>query len=132
MYFRDNKIMLKDDSNNTNNLIKFFFEKEGYNVYSYTNSIEALDSFSKDKVHLVILDSKIRKLKEPSIYKKFKEIDSKVSICLTNADMECLQKIKREIADMNNNTILKFLFIDEKTKVELHLLKNKDTIVIKS
>jgi hypothetical protein len=46
--------------------------------------------------------------------------------------MECLQKIKREIADMNNNTILKFLFIDEKTKVELHLLKNKDTIVIKS
>ena len=63
MYFRDNKIMLKDDSNNTNNLIKFFFEKEGYNVYSYTNSIEALDSFSKDKVHIVILDSKILKLK---------------------------------------------------------------------
>ena len=46
--------------------------------------------------------------------------------------MECLQKIKREILDMNNNTILKFLFIDEKTKVELHLLKNKETIVIKS
>lgn len=129
MYFRDNKIMLIDDGNNTNNLIKFFFEKEGYNVNSYTNSIEALDSFSKDKYHLVILDSKILKLKEPSIYKKFKEIHSKVSICLTNADMECLQKIKREIADMNNNTILKFLFIDEKTKVDIHLLKNKDTIV---
>lgn len=71
-------------------------------------------------------------MKEPSIYKKFKERDSKVSICLTNADMECLQKIKREIADMNNNTILKFLFIDEKTKVDIPLLKNKDTIVIKS
>lgn len=28
MDFRDNKIMLIDDSNNTNNLIKFFFEKE--------------------------------------------------------------------------------------------------------
>ena len=62
MYFRDNKIKLIDDSNNTNNLIKCFL-KEGYNVYSYTNSIEALDSFSKDKVHLVILDSKILKLK---------------------------------------------------------------------
>lgn len=72
MYYRDNKIMLIDDSNNTNNLIKFFFEKEGYNVNSYTNSIEALDSFSKDKVHLVILDSKILKLKEPSIYKKLR------------------------------------------------------------
>lgn len=49
MYFRDNKIMLIDDDNNTNNLIKSFFEKEGYNVDSYSNSIAVLDSFSKDK-----------------------------------------------------------------------------------
>ena len=71
-------------------------------------------------------------MKEPSIYKKVVEIDRKVSICLTNADMEYLQIINREIPDMNNNTILKFLSIDEKTKLDIHLLKNKDTIIIKS
>ena len=72
-------------------------------------------------------------MKEPSKYKKVVEIDRKVSICLTNADMEYLQIINREIPDMNNNnTILKFLSIDEKTKLDIHLLKNKDTIIIKS
>ena len=72
-------------------------------------------------------------MKEPSIYKKLVEIERKVSICLTNADREYLQIINREIPDMNNNnTILKFLSIDEKTKLDIHLLKNKDTIIIKS
>jgi DNA-binding response OmpR family regulator len=30
--------MLIDDHNNTNNLIKFFFEKEGYYVDSYNDN----------------------------------------------------------------------------------------------
>ena len=131
MFSENNKIMIIDDDYNINNLIIFFFEKEGYSVDSFTNSIEALNSFRKDKYDLVLLDSKISKWKEMSLYQKFKEIDSKVSICFTNADMESLQEIKREIPDMNNNTRFKSVSIDDKTKIDIYLLKNNDTILIK-
>ena len=87
MHSRDKKIMLieekdddDDDDDNTNNLIKFFFEKEGYSVDFFNDSIEALNSFGKDSYDLVLLDGKISKFKEGSLYHKIKEIDNKVSM----------------------------------------------------
>ena len=121
--------MVIGDDDNTNTLIKFFLQKEEYNVDSFTNSCEALHSFRKDKYDLVLLDSKMPKLKEMSLYKKFKEIDNKVSICFTNADMDSLQEIKRQASQINNNTILKSLSLDDKTKLDLLLLKNNDIIL---
>jgi hypothetical protein len=48
MHSRDKKIMvIYDDNDITNNLIKFFFEKEGYSVDSFTDSIKALNCFRK-------------------------------------------------------------------------------------
>ena len=133
MSSRNNKIMVIDDDVNTNNLMKFFLQKEEYNVDSFTDSIEALNSFVKDEYDLVLLDSKIPQLKEMSLYKKFKEIDSKVSICFTNADTESLQEIKQQIPDIedDDNTICKSLFLNDQTKLDILLLKNHDTIIIK-
>ena len=133
MSSRKNKIMVIDDDVNTNNLMKFFLQKEEYNVDSFTDSIEALNSFVKDEYDLVLLDSKIPQLKEMSLYKKFKEIDSKVSICFTNADTESLQEIKQQIPDIDDddNTICKSLFLNAQTKLDILLLKNHDTIIIK-
>jgi hypothetical protein len=90
-----------------------------------------LNSFRKDEYDLVLLNSKIPKLKEVSLYKIFKEIDTKVSICFTNANMEFLQEIKRQIPDMDNNIISKSISIDDQTKLDILLLKNNDTILIK-
>ena len=133
MSSRNNKITVIDDDVNTNNLMKFFLQKEEYNVDSFTDSIEALNSFVKDEYDLVLLDSKIPQLKEMSLYKKFKEIDSKVSICFTNADTESLQEIKQQIPDIDDddNTICKSLFLNDQTKLDILLLKNHDTIIIK-
>ena len=61
---QDKKIMVIDDDDDTNNLIKFFFEKEGYSVDYFTDSTKALNCFKKDNYDLVLLDSKIQKLKE--------------------------------------------------------------------
>jgi DNA-binding NtrC family response regulator len=134
MYSQDNKIMLIDDDDNTNNLIKFFFEKEGYSVDSFTDSIEALHSFGKDKYDLVLLDSKIPKFKEISLYHKIKEIDSKVSICFTNADIESLGEIKKQAPEIDNNSkiISKSLSLGDQTKLDILLLQNNDTILIQS
>lgn len=131
MNSQNNKIMIIDDDNNLNNMIKFFLQKEGYNVNLFTDSIEALHSFRKDEYDLVLLDSKIPKWKEVSLYQKFKEIDNKVSICFTNADMESLEEIKKQIPVMDNNIICKSLSLDDQTKLDILLLDNKDTIIIK-
>ena len=132
--------MVIDDNDNTNNIMKFFLQKEDYNVDSFTNSIEALHSFRKDEYDLVLLDSKMQKLKEEmSLYKKFKEIDNKVSICFTNADMESVQEIKQQVLQSNNNnnnnnnTMCKSLSLnDDQTKLDILLLNDKDIILIRS
>jgi DNA-binding NtrC family response regulator len=101
----------------------------------FTNSTEALNSFKKDEYDLVLLDSKIPNLKEMSLYKKFKEIDNKVSICFTNADMESIQEIKQQALQFdnnNNNTICKSFSLNDQTKIDILLLNDKDTILIKS
>ena len=133
MFSEYNKIMIIDDDYNINNMIKFFLQKEGYNVDSFIDSIEGLDSFEKDKYDLVLLDAKIPKLKEEvSIYQKFKEIDNKVSICFTNADLESLDEIKKQIPDMDINKIIsESLSLDDQTKLDILLLEKNDTILIK-
>jgi DNA-binding response OmpR family regulator len=124
--------MVIGDDDNTSNMIKFFLQKEEYNVDSFTNSSEALHSVRKDEYDLVLLDSKMPKLKEMSLYKKFKEIDNKVSICFINAGMNSLQEIKRQASQINNNTICKTLSLNDQTKIDILLLNDKDTILIKS
>jgi DNA-binding NtrC family response regulator len=134
MSSKDNKIMVIDDDDNTNNIMKFFLQKEDYNVDSFTNSIEALHSFRKDEYDLVLLDSKMQKLKEEmSLYKKFKEIDNKVSICFTNTDRESIQEIKQQVLQSNNNndTMSKSLSLNDQTKLDILLLNDKDMILIK-
>jgi CheY-like chemotaxis protein len=130
--FENNKIMVIDDEYNANNVITFFLEKEGYKVDSFSDPIEALNSYRKNRYDLVLVDSQIPKLKELSLYHKFKEIDSKVPICFTNADMDSILEIKRQIPDLNNNnTIFKSLSLDDQTKLDILLLENNDTILKK-
>jgi len=134
MSSKNNKIMVIDDNDNTNNIMKFFLQKEDYNVDSFTNSIEALHSFRKDEYDLVLLDSKMQKLKEEmSLNKKFKEIDNKVSICFTNTDRESIQEIKQQVLQSNNNndTMSKSLSLNDQTKLDILLLNDKDMILIK-
>ena len=133
MYSHNNKIMLINDDYNINNLSKFFFEKEGYNVDSFTDYIEALNSFRKDEYNLVVLNSKTPKLNEVSLYQKFKEINNNVPICFTNSDMESLEEIKKQIQKMDNNIRCQSLSLDDnETKLDIFLLDNRDTILIKS
>jgi DNA-binding response OmpR family regulator len=105
--------MLIDDDYNINNLSKFFFEKEGYSVDSFTDYIEALNLFRKDEYNLVVLNSKTPKLNEVSLYQKFQEIDNNVPICLTKSDMESLEEIKKQIQKMDNNIRCQSLSLDD-------------------
>ena len=83
----------------------------------------------------MVLDSKTPKLDKVSLYQKFKEKDNNVPICFTNSDIESLEEIKKQIQKMNNNnniTCQSLSLDDNETKLDIFLLDNRDTILIKS
>jgi DNA-binding response OmpR family regulator len=52
-------ILVVDDSQQLLDLYTYFFTKEGYEVISATNGLEAIEKFRMFKPHLVILDYEI-------------------------------------------------------------------------
>ena len=50
------KVMIIEDDVNISKLLKLYLEKEGYSCSSYTNPLEALENFDKEKPNIVLLD----------------------------------------------------------------------------
>jgi DNA-binding response OmpR family regulator len=81
------KIMIIDDDVDITNLFEIYLESNGYNVDAYTNPVEAFNNFRKNSHDLIILDLKMPKMDGMILYHKIKEIDDKVIICFTTANI---------------------------------------------
>jgi DNA-binding response OmpR family regulator len=111
--------MIVDDDYDIANLFKIFLESNGYNVDAYTNPIDALNNFRKQRHNLIILDLKMPEMDEITLYKKIKEIEDKVIICLTTADKNIIQNLKKGIVDIEKIVLYKpFLLKDLKNKTD--------------
>jgi DNA-binding response OmpR family regulator len=78
-------ILLVDDDEDVNITLKKILEERGYNVYAFSNSIEALKSFRKNFYNVIILDIKMPRMNGFEFYNKIREIDDKVKICFLTA-----------------------------------------------
>ena len=117
--------MIVDDDYDIANLFKVFLECNGYNVDAYTNPIDALKNFRKYSHNLIILDLKMPKMDGITVYKKIKEIDDKVIICLTTADKNIIHDLKKGIIDIEKIVIYKpILLKDLKNKIDLLLVND--------
>ena len=96
----EKKIMIVDDDHDIVNLFKIFLETNGYRVDAYTNPIEALNNFRKQRHDLIILDLKMPKMDGITLYQKIKEIEEQVIICLTTADKSLIQDLQKGIMDI--------------------------------
>ena len=96
--------MLDDDKDITN-LFSIFLEYNGYSVDAYTNPLEAINNFRKNSHDLVILDLKMPMMDGMTLYRKVKEIDDKVIICLTNADINYIEDLRKGIIDNDKNPV---------------------------
>ena len=85
--------MIVDDDYDIANLFKIFLENNGYTIDAYTNPIDALNNFRKQRHDLIILDLKMPKMDGITLYQMIKEIDDKVIICLTTADKNFIQHL---------------------------------------
>ncbi len=108
------RIMIIDDDIDITNLFKIFLEINGYKVEAFTDPVKALNSFRKNNHDLILLD-----LNGITLYKKIKEIDEQVIICLISADHNYIQNLKKGIIDIEKIVIYKpILLKDLKNKID--------------
>ncbi len=119
MDIKNKKIIIVDDDYDIANLFKIFLESNGYDVDAYTNPIDALNNFRKQRHNLIILDLKMPEMDGITLYQKIKEIDDKVIICLTTADKNLVKDLRKGIIDIEKIVIYKpILLKDLKNKID--------------
>jgi len=115
--------MIIDDDVDITNLFSIFLKHNGYSVDAYTNPIEAINNIRKNSNHLIILDMKMPKMDRMTLYLKIKEIDDKVIICFTTADINYIEDLRKGIIDIEKNVLYKpVLLKDLKNKIDSLLL----------
>jgi DNA-binding response OmpR family regulator len=117
------KILIIDDDKDITNLFSIFLEYNGYSVDAYTNPIEAINNFRKNSHDLIILDLKMPKMDGMTLYLKIKEIDDKVIICFTTANINYIKQLQKGIIDIEKIVLYKpVLLKDLKNKIDSLLL----------
>jgi len=111
--------MIIDDDKDITNLFSIFLEYNGYIVNAYTNPLEAFHNLRKNSHDLIILDLKMPIMDGMTLFHKIKEIDDKVIICLTTADINYIQQLKKGIIDIEKIVLYKpVLLKDLKNKID--------------
>ena len=115
--------MIIDDDKDITNLFSIFLEYNGYVVDAYTNPIEAFNNFRKNSHDLIVLDLKMPKMDGLTFYHKIKEIDGKVIICFTTADINYIEDLRKDIINIDKIVLYKpVLLKDLKNKIDSLLL----------
>ena len=111
--------MIIDDDKDITNLFSIFLEYNGYIVNAYTNPLEAFHNLRENSHDLIILDLKMPIMDGMTLFHKIKEIDDKVIICLTTADIDYIQQLKKGIIDIEKIVLYKpVLLKDLKNKID--------------
>ena len=119
--------MIIDDDIDITNLFATFLEYNDYIVDAYTNPIEAINNFRKNSHDLIILDLKMPKMDGMTLYLKIKEIDDKVIICFTTANINYIKQLQKGIIDIEKIVLYKpVLLKDLKNKIDSLLLLSRE------
>ena len=111
--------MIIDDDEDITNLFSIFLEYNDYIVNAYINPVEAFNNFTKNSHDLIILDLKMPKMGGMTLYHKIKEIDDKVIICFTTADINYIEDLRKDIIDIEKIVLYKpVLLKDLKNKID--------------
>ena len=79
----DTKILVVDDDPNISNLLKMYFENEGYDVKTASDGVEGLSFFKIFEPDLVLLDIMLPKKDGWQVCREIREMSSKPVIMIT-------------------------------------------------
>ena len=79
----DTKILIVDDDSNISDLLKMYFENEGYHVKIASDGVEGLNYFKLFEPDLVLLDIMLPKKDGWQVCREIREISSKPVIMVT-------------------------------------------------
>ena len=119
--------MIIDDDKDITNLFSIFLEYDGYIVDAYP--LEAFNHYRKNSHDLIILDLKMPMMDGMTLYHKIKEIDDNVIICLTTADINYIQNLRKGIIDIEKIVLYKTVLLkDLKNKIDSLLLLSRHEV----
>jgi two-component system response regulator ChvI len=123
--------MIIDDDEDITNLFALFLESNGYIVNAYTDPVEAINNFRKNSHDLIILDLKMPNMDGMTLYHKIKEIDTNIIICLTTADINYIEDLRKDITDIDKIILYKpVLLKDLKNKIDSLLQEEESKSLI--
>jgi DNA-binding response OmpR family regulator len=79
------RILIVDDERDVGDSIKIVLNDYGFDVDSFTDAIEALETFKPDFYDLVILDIKMPEINGFELYNKFKSKDANIKTLFLTA-----------------------------------------------
>jgi DNA-binding NtrC family response regulator len=92
-------ILLVDDESDIVKSVKRWLKADGFNVYGFTNSLQALEYFQNnyDKIDLVLSDIAMRKLNGYELVKKIKSIRPEIKVVLMTALETDLPELSKKL-----------------------------------
>lgn len=79
------RIMIVDDEPDINSGLKVVLKREGFDVDTFDDPVDALERFKPKFYDLIILDIKMPKMDGIQLYQKIKGLDGDVKICFLTA-----------------------------------------------
>lgn len=79
------RILLVDDERDINTVVKKGLERVGFKVRTFNNPLDALSKFEAGSYDVALLDIRMPSMNGFELYKKLREIDSKIKVCFITA-----------------------------------------------
>jgi len=97
------RILVVDDWTDVSVTIRLILEQNGFEVDAFEDPISALKGFKPDTYDLLVIDIKMRDLNGFELYKKIKEVDTKVNVLFLTAIsvLEEYEEYRRELPQEN-------------------------------
>jgi two-component system, OmpR family, response regulator ChvI len=111
------RILVVDDWADVSVTIRLILEQNGFEVDTFEDPISALKAFKPDTYDLLIIDIRMRDLNGFELYKKIKEVDTKVDVLFLTAIsvLEEYEQYRKELPPQENerNFIYKPVYSNE-------------------